>query len=114
MRIPWQQATSCTKIALRPGTMDSEGHRFPAIEFDGELVPEAGVLPHLHMDIVERYPRAIVKHDSIDRDLPSNEVFDNRGRKTGLSCGLSECGRLTSRSHPNPTQSVELTTDSRR
>ena len=64
------------------------GQEFPAVEFEGELLPEAfasmaNLLPHLHADEQRRYPRARVDHCPEDRDPESHDGLELRGALLG-------------------------------
>ena len=53
-----------------------------------EVLPEAfpaveGQLPHMHDDLAERFPRAIVCKATLDADPPSHDGLERRGRTEG-------------------------------
>ena len=69
--------------------MDWQGKLFPVGESMGELVtPEAfhsvnGVLPHLHDDLEERFPKALAGQGMEDVDPPNDDVLEQRGERIG-------------------------------
>ena len=92
-------ATGTTKgelLALATQTVSWEGHVFPAVEFEGETLPEAfpsepGRLPHLHQDESSRYPRAAVHHQPGDLDPREDDQLEQRG--TALGKAPARCRR---------------------
>ncbi len=69
--------------------IEVNGYKFPATEYEGVLVPEAhhchpGVLPHLHEDAVQRFPRAIACEPLGDEDPEENSFLEKRGRAVGM------------------------------
>ena len=92
-------ATGTTKgelLALASQTVSWEGYVFPAVEFEGEMLPEAfpsqpGRLPHLHQDEGSRYPRAAVRHQPGDVDPWEDDKLERRG--TALGKAPARCRR---------------------
>ena len=88
-----REGTGTTKgemLSLAPTerTVTWNGQEFPAVEFEGETLPEAyasvaHLLPHLHRDEQRRYPRAKVDHCQTDHDPESNESLEQRGALIG-------------------------------
>ena len=78
------------------GTMVWQNRVFPR-STDGEVdVPEAlpaqeGLLPHLHTDWEDRFPRAEACKELEDRDPEGDEGMEARGRGIGIERGTS-CG----------------------
>ena len=75
-------------LALAEKTMVWQGVTFPAVEFEGETLPEAflsepGVLPHFHSDEKTRYPKATVHHHPSDEDPLCGDSFETRGTTLG-------------------------------
>ena len=75
-------------LALAERTVSWDGQVFPAVEFEGEILPEAfpsvaNLLPHFHEDEQRRYPRAKVDHCPTDRDPESDESLELRGALRG-------------------------------
>ena len=71
-------------LAMAASTVEWEGLTFPAVEFEGEMLPEAfpsqpGTLPHLHADERSRYPRAAVHHSPGDEDPWCEPSLEERG-----------------------------------
>ena len=65
-------------------TIDWDGRRFPTVEHEGEQVVEAlpqrpGVLPHLHNDMEERFPKAKACDALLDDDPVSHDGLETRG-----------------------------------
>ena len=69
--------------------VDWGGHKFPLGELSGEVgLPEAfrcmeGVLPHLHMDIEQRFPRAEAGEALKDADPEMDNTLEAHGRRIG-------------------------------
>ncbi len=64
--------------------MDWDGRRFPTVEHEGEQVVEAlpqrpGILPHLHDDLEERFPKAKACDALLDNDPASNDELETKG-----------------------------------
>ena len=75
-------------LALAERTEFWNSQVFPAVEFEGEILPEAfpsvaNLLPHLHEDEQRRYLRAKVDHCQNDRDPESDESLELRGALRG-------------------------------
>ena len=63
---------------------------FPFTEVDGEQVPEAypvleGLLPHMHPDLYDRFPRAFAADEPDDPDPGTNDALERRGREIGTN-----------------------------
>ena len=68
--------------------IDWDGKVFEKAMGVEDVLPEAfhalpGLLPHLHDDAEDRFPRAIVCEPSPDRDPPSHDGLETRGRILG-------------------------------
>ena len=68
--------------------VDWDGHKFPTVEAEGEQVVEAlqqrpGVLPHLHEDLEERFPRAKACEATVDEDPVEDGSLEHRGELLG-------------------------------
>ena len=75
-------------LALAERTVSWNGQVFAAVEFEGEILPEAfpsiaNLLPHPNEDEQQRYPRATVDHCPNDRDPESDESLELRGALRG-------------------------------
>jgi hypothetical protein len=75
--------------------MPWHGRVFPRSCEDTET-PEAlpareGVLPHLHEDGEDRFPRAVARDALEDQDPEDNGGLEERGKKIGIELGTS-CG----------------------
>ena len=83
------------------GTMPWHGRVFPR-SADGESdTPEAlpaqeGVLPHLHSDQEDRFPRAVACDATTDRDPDGEDGLEDRGRAIGIGLGTA-CGEKEQR-----------------
>ena len=67
-----------------------DGHRYPRVEFEGELVPEAfehvhNILPHLHQDLAAWFPRATAVTELDDEDPMEDTRLEERGLARGMS-----------------------------
>ena len=68
--------------------VEHDGHRFPTVEYDGERVVEAlplrpNLLPHLHEDLEERFPRARACEALDEDDALSHDGLETRGVQLG-------------------------------
>ena len=68
--------------------VDWDGHRFPTIDFEGEQVVEAlpqrpDLLPHMHHDLEERFPKAKACHARDDEDPEGDDGLEARGELLG-------------------------------
>ena len=75
-------------LALAERTVSWNGQVFAAVEFEGEILPEAfprvaNLLPHFQENEQQRYPRATVDHCPNDRDPESDESLELRGALRG-------------------------------
>ena len=78
------------------GTMPWQGRVFPKAAYEDLDVPEAlpaqeGLLPHLHDDYKDRFPRAEACPEREDKDPEEGEGLETRGRAIGVGLGAS-CG----------------------
>ena len=70
--------------------MQWDDRLFPFTEVDGELIPEAypareGLLPHMHADMYERFPRALSAGEPDDPDPDANDFLEKRGHDIGAN-----------------------------
>jgi len=68
--------------------MDWDGHQFPTVDFEGEPVVEAlpqrpGLLPHMHQDLEERFPKAQACDARDDQDPEDDDSLRARGELLG-------------------------------
>ena len=68
--------------------MDWDGRQFPTVEFEGERVVEAlpqrpDMLPHMHDDMEERFPRAKACEALVDDDPVMDDGLEARGELLG-------------------------------
>ncbi len=68
--------------------MDWDGRQFPTVEFEGEQVVEAlpqrpDMLPHMHDDMEERFPRAKACEALVDDDPVMDDGLEARGELLG-------------------------------
>jgi len=76
------------------GTMSWQGKVFPKSDYDGADIPEAlpaqeGLLPHLHGDWEDRFPRAEACAELEDKDPDSEDGMEARGKTIGIELGTS-------------------------
>jgi hypothetical protein len=76
------------------GTMPWHGKVFPRCSDGDSDTPEAlpareGVLPHLHDDHDDRFPKAVACCALDDCDPPGEEGFEERGKAIGIELGAS-------------------------
>jgi len=70
------------------GTVEWDGRRFPLATLDGDVLPDAfehqiGLLPHLHDNLKELFPRAKACEDAGDEDPPGDDGLEKCGRAIG-------------------------------
>ena len=70
------------------GTIDWHGRQFPHTTLDGDVLPEAflhedGLLPHLHENLEEIFPRAWVCRGQGDEDPPEDTGLEEFGTALG-------------------------------
>ena len=88
---------ACLKLSENStGTMEWQGRMFPRSSDGDKDTPEAlpaqdGVLPHLHGDYEDRFPRAEACSALKDDDPADNEDLESRGEAIGVGLGTS-CG----------------------
>ncbi len=75
---------------LHQHTVEHDGHRYPAIEFEGRYLPDAyehdpSLLPHFHCDIERLFPRAIAAEPQDDQDVEQNDDLERKGEELGRS-----------------------------
>ena len=78
------------------GTMSWQGKVFPKSAYGDADIPEAlpaqvGLLPHLHGDWEDRFPRAEARAQLEDKDPGGEEGMAARGKAIGIELGTS-CG----------------------
>ena len=78
-------------------TIEWDGRRFPAVEHEGEPVAEAlpqrpGILPHMHEDMEERFPKAKACEALADDDPIEHGGLEARGVQIGRQKSMKERG----------------------
>ena len=70
------------------GVVEWDGRKFPLATLDGDVLPDAfvheqGLLPHLHENLRDLFPRAKACKDAGDQDPPGKDGLEERGTALG-------------------------------
>ena len=70
------------------GMVDYDGRRFPLATLDGDVLPDAfehqdGLLPHLHDNWKDLFPRARACEEAGDEDPPGEDGLEEYGTAIG-------------------------------
>ena len=70
-------------------TMEHDGRRYPKSDFEGVSVPEAYehdvcILPHEHVDMEARFPKAVAAEPQADQDMDEEDLVEQKGVAIGM------------------------------
>ena len=78
----------CSMSSPGRGTLNWDGRQFPIATLDGDVLPDAyvhqdGLLPHLHENLEDVFPRAKACEGAGDEDPPEDLSLEDFGTQLG-------------------------------